>query len=113
MADELHDGTQAATIGVEHTLNSPSPETTTGIFQIFVDLAAMLSGDTLEIRVKEKVRSSTTQRLVYMDTLTGVQTEPAWVSPATILFHGWDVTLKQTAGTGRSFPWSIRTTSDP
>lgn len=108
MASEYEAGTQAATVGVEHTLNATTPETETGTFQLVVDASAMQSGDTLEIRVKEKARSSTTQRLAYMDTLVGAQAEPLWVAPALILLHGWDVTLKQTTGTDRSYPWSIR-----
>lgn len=108
MASEYEDGTQTATIGVEHTLNTTTPVVEPGTYQLYVDVAAMLSGDTLEIRVKEKVRSGGTQRLATMDTLSGVQAEPAWVSPALILLHGADFTVKQTAGTGRSYPWSIR-----
>jgi hypothetical protein len=105
---ELYSGSQTATISTEHTLNSPTPNTTDGVFQVFVDVANMAAGDVLELRVKEKCRSADTQRQVLMSTLGGAQSDPLWVSPSLILMHGWDVTLKQTAGTGRAFPWSIR-----
>ena len=101
-------GTQTATINTEHTLNTTTPETTDGIYQLFVDTANMVAGDILELRIKEKVVSAGTIRQVLLATLAGAQSDPGWASPSLILLHGWDMTLKQTAGTGRSFPWSIR-----
>lgn len=53
-------------------------------------------------------KTSGTIREALIATLSGAQSDAAWVSPSLILLHGWDVTLKQTAGTGRVFPWSIR-----
>ncbi len=107
---EAYSGTQTATINTEHTLNTTTPETTDGIYQLFVDVNAMAAGDTLELRIKEKVISSGTIRTVFVSTLVGAQNADshAWCSPSMILLHGWDMTLKQTAGTGRAFPWSIR-----
>ena len=107
---EAYSGTQTATINTEHVLNTSTPETTDGIYQLFVDLNAMAAGDTLELRIKEKVISSGTIRTIFVATLVGAQgaDSAAWVSPSMILLHGWDMTLKQTAGTGRAFPWSIR-----
>lgn len=101
-------GSQTATISTEHTLNGTTPETTDGIFQLCIDTANMAAGDITEIRIKEKCRSSDTQRQVLVATLAGAQSDPLWVSPTFILLHGWDMTLKQTAGTGRAYPWSIR-----
>lgn len=101
-------GSQTATINTEHTLNTTTPETTDGVFQVFVDVANMVAGDVLELRIKEKARTGDTQRQVLVATLAGAQSDPLWVSPSLILMNGWDVTLKQTAGTGRAFPWSIR-----
>jgi hypothetical protein len=40
--------------------------------------------------------------------MAGVQSDPLWVSPSFVLMNGWDMTLRQTAGTGRAYPWSIR-----
>jgi hypothetical protein len=107
---ELYTGTQTATINTEHVLNSPTPNTTDGIFQLFVDVNAMVAGDTLELRIKEKVVSAGSVRTIFVATLVGAQGADShgWVSPSMILLHGWDMTLKQTTGTGRAFPWSIR-----
>lgn len=102
------EGSQTAVISTEHTLNTTTPETTDGVFQMFVDVANMVAGDVLELRIKEKCRAGDTIRQVLTSTLSGVQSDPLWVSPSFVLLHGWDFTLKQTAGTGRAFPWSIR-----
>lgn len=101
-------GSQTATISTEHTLNGTSPETTDGIYQLVIDTANMAAGDTTEIRIKEKARTGDTQRQIFVSTLSGAQSDPLWVSPTFVLMNGWDMTLKQTAGTGRAYPWSIR-----
>lgn len=101
-------GSQTCTISTEHTLNTTTPETTDGVFQFFIDTANMVAGDVLEIRLKEKCRTGDTIRQIRMNTLAGVQSDPLWVSESFLLLHGWDFTIKQTAGTGRAFPWSIR-----
>lgn len=103
-------GSQTCTISTEHTLNGTTPETTDGIFQLVLDLNAAADGDVFEIRVKEKARSGDTQRTIECFVVANnVSTDSElWVSPAVVLLHGWDMTLKQTAGTGRAVPWSIR-----
>lgn len=100
-------GSQTAVIGTEHTLNPTTPDTTTGMFQLFVDLGNMVAGDFVEIRLKRKVVSAGSLRQVIIGARAGAQSDPCWASPAFLLRHGWDMTLKQTAGTGRVFPWSI------
>jgi len=101
-------GSQTCTISTEHTLNTTTPETTDGVFQFFIDTANMVAGDVLEIRLKEKCRTGDTIRQLCMNTLAGAQSDPLWASESFLLLHGWDFTIKQTAGTGRAFPWSIR-----
>ena len=103
-------GTQAATIATEHSLVSPDPNTNSGVYQLWVDVSAMLVGDWLELRAKEKAITGGTQRVAFMATATNALGADAavWVSPPLTLGIGWAFTLKQTAGTGRSFPWSVR-----
>lgn len=110
---ELYSGTEA--VGTtEHSLTTdtagPDVDTTDGIYQVFLDVNDMVAGDELQIRVYEKVRAGDTQRIVWQETLVGVQATPIWVSPSLILMHGWDVTLDAIAGT-ITVLWSIRQVS--
>jgi hypothetical protein len=102
-------GSQTATIGTEHILTA-NPETTDGVYQVFIDIDAMALGDTVEIRIKEKARTGDTQRTIETFVISQDPSTDSnlWVSPSFVLVNGWDVTLKQTAGTGRAFLWSIR-----
>lgn len=81
-----------------------------GVFQTFIDTSDMVAGDELEIRVYEKCRSTDSQALVDMWSLTDVQSRPLFVTPALTLMHGWDMTLRATSGT-ITVNWSIRQVS--
>ena len=107
---ELYSGTEAVgTTEWSCTTDTAGPDadTTDGVIQVFLDVSDMIAGDQLQIRVYEKVLSSSTQRIVYQAILTGAQSEPIWVSPSLIMMHGWDVTLDALAGT-ITVDWSIR-----
>lgn len=110
---ELYTGTEAVST-TEHSLTTdtagPDVDTTDGVFQVFLDVSDMVAGDQLQIRIYEKVTSSSTQRIVYEAILTGAQSQPVWVSPSLVLLHGWDVTLDALAGT-ITVDWSIRQVS--
>lgn len=82
-------------------------QTGDGVYQTFLDVSDMVTGDVLQIRVYEKVQSAGTARTVYECILRDAQPEPVWVSPSLILMHGWDVTLDALAGT-ITVEWSIR-----
>lgn len=85
------------------------PQSDDGVYQVFLELNDMITGDELQIRIYEKVGSGSTQRILYQSNLIGPQSPPIWVSPTLILMHGWDVTLDQIAGTsGITVNWSIR-----
>ena len=104
MATSENNGSQTAVISTEHTLDTI---TTSGSFVLGVDANAMVLGDTLVLRVKEKVRSVGTTRLLYESTFSHVQGEPNIVSIPTASTNEIVFTLEQTAGTGRAFPWEI------
>ena len=93
------------------TYASATPLTDDGVFQLFLDLNDMVSGDELQIRVYEKCRSGDTQRIIFQSNLIGAQSPPTWVSPSLILLHGWDMTLDCIAGTSITCLWSIRRVS--
>lgn len=84
-----------------------TPIEVAGVYQVFLDLAAMTTTEVYEILVVEKVTASGSQREVFRAVVTGT-TAPAWVSPSLILMHGWDVQVKKLSGTDRSIGWSIR-----
>jgi hypothetical protein len=107
---EAFAGTEAVST-TEHSLTTdtagPDVETSDGVFQVFLDVSDMVTGDELQIRIYEKVQSADTQRIVYQSNLVGPQSPPIWVSPSLVLMHGWDVTLDAIAGT-ITVTWSIR-----
>lgn len=101
----LSTGSQTATISTEHTLDTI---TTAGVLLLSVDINAMVANDVMELRIYGKARTGDTERLLFkgsygpiVSPLTLVQSTPI-VSP-----HYTRFTLKQTAGTGRSYPWAI------
>jgi len=104
MATSNSDGEQTAVITTEHTLATIS---TDGIFQLFVDCTNMAADDILELRVKTKVRSVGTTREYVLGTYNNAQTIPVVSSIPVPSINEIVFTLKQTAGTGRAFPWEI------
>jgi hypothetical protein len=97
-------GTQTATIGTEHTL---STETTSGTHVLWVDLSNMVAGDAVELRVKRKVLTAGTIRQTIVGTYSGAQADGCSCSVPITAPYGATFTLKQTAGTGRAFDWSV------
>jgi hypothetical protein len=85
-----------------------SAQTTDGIYQLFLDLSALTATESYRLRIYEKTRSASTQRIVEDITISGAQTEPVYVTPALLLLHGWTMTLTKLQGTDRVIEWSIR-----
>ena len=107
---EAFNGT--ATIGTtEYSCPNASttltPRTEDGVYQVFIDTGPMSFGDQFRLRIYERVRSGSTQRVIYEAVLSGTMAD-SWVFPTLLLMHGWDVTLQRLAGTDRAFEWSIR-----
>lgn len=103
-------GTQTASISTEHQLADTAAA---GVYTFHVDTNAMVAGDTLELRVYQMVLTGGTSRVAYMQTFSGAQpaddkikiSEPIGneLTDSTSLRFS----LKQTAGTGRAFPWKV------
>jgi len=95
----------------EHSMTTdsagPDVDTTTGIFQPFVDLANLAAGDVFTFRVYEKCRTGDTQREIYSVTFAQAQSSPLWAGPALTLGVGWDMTLQKASGTDRTINWRI------
>lgn len=100
----IAEGEQTAVIGTEHTLATDGTDHT---YILAVDTGNMQNGDELELRLKTKVRSGGTSRIAYGATYKHAQGDPNKYSipvPANIEIVA---TLKQTAGTGRAYPWAL------
>jgi hypothetical protein len=98
-------GTQTAVINTEHTLEDAVAN---GIFILSIDLANMQNGDTMELKVYTKVLSGGAlnccmyeQFIDAQNTTVQYQSVP-FPSDIEVKF-----TLKQTAGTGRAYPWKV------
>ena len=98
-------GTQTATIGTEHTLATRTDGKT---YVLVVDLNALANGDVVELRVKDMTLAAGTTRTVYKATFAHAQAEPIVHSIPVASAHEFVATLDQTNGTGRAFPWSLR-----
>ena len=98
-------GTQTATVTTEHTL---ATETEGKVYMLLVDTKNMVLIDELELRIKLKVLTGSTSALVYLATYTQPQAEIVKVS-IPVPSPGFETifTLKQTAGTSRTFEWSV------
>lgn len=99
-------GTQTATVTTEHTLTTLSGNKT---YQLYVDTANMAAGDAVELRIKTKVLSGGTTRCVSKATYKHAQSadDLIKISIPVMSDQEYVATLKQTAGTGRDFPWKV------
>lgn len=98
-------GSQTAVISTEHTL---ATITAAGTYQLVVTLRNLADGDELELRVKIKIRTGEVLEEVFLGTYSHAQgNNLIAISPPTPGVVEWVATLKQTAGTGRVFVWSV------
>lgn len=74
-----------------------------------MDVNALAAGEVLELRIKGKVLSSSTERLILLQTYVGTVSDPHTQSPPIPMPQGGTITLKQTSGTGRSYDWAVIT----
>ncbi len=106
MPTVIASGTQSATVSTEHSL---ATDTTNKTYVLVVDTNAMANGDVLELRLKTKVLSGSTARVAYTGVYSNAQgadnaNKYSIPVPAN---QSIEATLKQTAGTGRSFDWAL------
>jgi hypothetical protein len=79
-----------------------------GCYQIWLDLNALTITEGYVLKIYEKVRSASTQRVASEFYIYGAQALPNFATPSMILLHGWEVTLDKITGTDRTIEWSIR-----
>jgi hypothetical protein len=99
-------GTQTATIGTEHTLATISTAKT---LVLYVDASAMVNGDRLELRAKTKILNGGTTRVAQKGVYQHAQPADDLIKFSVPIMSDQEAvfTLKQTAGTGRNFPWKV------
>ena len=103
-------GTQTATVTTEHFLTSPN---VAGTFTFHVDTVNMAAGDVLELRIYQMVLTAGTQRVAFYVAYSGVQATDDLIKVSIPISNELTDTnalrfsLKQTAGTGRNFPWKV------
>jgi len=103
---QISEGLQTATVGVKHTLTTIS-SSNPGIYVILVDTSSLSSGDSIELTAEIKVGSSSSLKQAYYQLYSNVQTDPAKISVPVAMPFGGTFSLKQTAGTGRIFVWTL------
>jgi hypothetical protein len=97
-------GSQTATIGTEHILDSPTAAAT---YVFGVDTVNLALGDLVELRVYDMI-DGVNYRQCWKGTYQHTQVNNGKKSPPIDVTTQAKFTLKQTTGTGRAFPWSVR-----
>lgn len=97
--------TSALTIGTETQLGVD--DTNNATFCTDIDTSNLALGDSLLIKVYKKVLTGGSLRLVWEQSISNVAVTPGEVTPPLSSLFAYRVTLTQTAGTGRTFDWSI------
>lgn len=105
---EVATGTVTAD-GSEQTL---STQAASGVYQAVIDLNNLAGGatpDIVEIRVYLMTLTGGTSRQAFPTfTFVGGVSPKEFVTPPLLAVHEYKITLKQTQGTNRTFPWSLR-----
>lgn len=98
-------GSQTATINTEFILTT---DTTNATFYFEVDVTNLANGDILELRVYTMTLAGGTLHLAWKSTYGPVPPiQDICPSPPQPSDQSIKVTLKQTAGTARLFPWKL------
>jgi hypothetical protein len=114
-------GTLTAVVGTETTFgNAGTPYLTgtsdvaaAGTYTLHVDLINMAPGDVVELRISQIVLTGGTRRVAYFATFNGAQPADNMIQISVPISNeltdtaSLRFTLKQTAGTARSFPWKV------
>jgi hypothetical protein len=82
-------------------------KTDPGVYQLWLDLSALQSGDEFRLRFYEKTLAAGSQKKFTEIPIVGGQSE-IWVFPPMELLNGFDFTIQKTAGTDRAIDSSIR-----
>jgi hypothetical protein len=73
----------------------------------YVDLSEMTNGDTVTLRRYVKIQQNAEYKLHGEETYVGIQAQPLIRFPAMAGCYGIKITLKQTSGIYKSFPYQF------
>lgn len=104
MSATVASGTQTAVIGTAHTLASI---TALGVYQLIIDTAATDIADILEVTISTRVLAGGALSVFKRQMIRGGGVEDVFQSVPLFSDVEFTITLKQTAGTGRAFPWKV------
>ncbi len=115
---KVSEGDQVCVVGTEHDLPNASGDTSGGVYYALFDLSPMQAGDSVEIRAYVKVRDSgtgNTLRQVRYRAYSGVQDgtidgkspDKDFDGLAIVTNIAAKLTIKQTGGVARTFPWKL------
>ncbi len=104
MTTVVSSGSQTATINTLHSLYST---TIAGVFSLLVDTSNLVIGDVLELSVSVAFASGGSRKTTYAVTYAHTQSDPGKISVPVVSPFSVEFFLKQTAGTGRAFPWCV------
>lgn len=99
-------GTETTVLNTPATLAAPAAA---NVYQFMVDSSAMAAGDVTLLTIKAKVLTAGAKGILHVETLTGAQSAPIFLSPPVTAPFGADFIIEQTAGTVRAYPWSVMT----
>lgn len=98
-------GSNTLVIGTETTLTT---DTTNGTYYFETDITNLAAGDVLELRIYTMTLSGGTLRVAWKTTFGPIPPiQDIAPSPPQPSDQSLRITLKQTAGTGRLFPWKL------
>ena len=72
-----------------------------------VDVANMADGDTIELRIYGKARSSDTERQIWFASFSNSQTDKLKESVPVASPHSYRASIKRVAGSDHAYPWAI------
>ena len=97
-------GTKTAILNTEHTVFYT---TTAGVYVYAVNCSTMQLGDILELRTRGRLTSGGADGVMYESLYVHTQTTPLQYSIPVVVPISLSATIKQTAGTGRSYEWTV------
>jgi len=98
-------GSQTATLDTIHDLETT---TTAGVYVAQWNLTNLAKGDIVRLFVKTKVLTGDTAEIVFEGVYANdLLSDAIIMSPAIVSMFSLTMSLEQTDGTGRSFPWAL------